>query len=329
MKKRLLFFAEGNNTIGRGHISRCLAIANMIDDIVDVHFVCKSENENFVKKHVDPRKILPIERYEDFETIISDKDLVWIDNYDLDSQHKKQISVLAAKVIETNDIPYDNKYVDIIINHTPGISKSNFSTKSNSKYYLGLDYALLRPKFLQNAREDNEEVIGDGIFICFGGADTYDLGLHYVNELRNSNFSSHIYWVTNKSEITLEGSEKLTILQGLSEEEMILYMKKAKVLLIPSSVLSFEAIALRKPIFTTNFVSNQDLIFQGLINLNLASGIKGIHTKEDVQKSIPTLKDFYENSILHQEQKKNQKSNLDGNSELRIEKIVSEVRTQW
>ncbi len=322
MTSKLYFFAEGNSTIGRGHISRCLAIASMIDDLVSIHFVCLESNKLFVSQFVELYNIISIKSYDDIDSVVSNKDLVWIDNYDIDMTIKSRFSELAKVVIETNDIPYENNEVDIIVNHTPGIGSTSLFEGSSTMLHLGLKYSLLRPSFLEYARQDSTPNVGEGIFVCFGGADTYNLGYNYVTELLKSEFQNSIYWVrggTNRKEVN---DERLNILERLSEVKMIHYMMNAKILLIPSSVLSIEAIALRKPFFTTNFVANQDLIFKGLLSLNLASGLDCINTIEQVKDSIPAIVEYYNNAELHAIQRKNQILNLDGQSKLRIRDLI-------
>ena len=39
MKRRLIFRADANTKIGRGHLSRCLAIADMLENDFEI-FIC-------------------------------------------------------------------------------------------------------------------------------------------------------------------------------------------------------------------------------------------------------------------------------------------------
>lgn len=64
------------------------------------------------------------------------------------------------------------------------------------------------------------------------------------------------------------------------KNQMVKHMSNTRVVLIPSSVLCFEAMALRKPIFTCYFVENQELIYNGLIKLNLAHGAGFIENED-------------------------------------------------
>ena len=113
-------------------------------------------------------------------------------------------------------------------------------------------------------------------------------------------------------------NENVHLLSGLDEKGMIRYMSASKVVLIPSSVLSFEAMALKKPIFTCFFVDNQELIYKGLIQEGLADGCKYIETIEDVILATKLFIIFYLDEIKHQKQIKNQQIAIDGYSGERI-----------
>jgi hypothetical protein len=99
-------------------------------------------------------------------------------------------------------------------------------------------------------------------------------------------------------------------------------MTIAKVVLIPSSVLSFEAMAIRKPIFTCYFVDNQKLINKGLLKQELAHGVGYIETKKDVELVISNFLNFYDDDNLHLKQTLKQTELLDGRSQNRISEIL-------
>ena len=63
----------------------------------------------------------------------------------------------------------------------------------------------------------------------------FDLGLRFVQGLIENQFEDPIYWVSDKLKDELPKlSENIRLLRGLSQYEMIEYMNKSKILLIPS-----------------------------------------------------------------------------------------------
>lgn len=326
MSVKLIFRAEASQTIGRGHLSRCVAIADMLRNEFDVSFAFLRNEEGFASRFINNYPYFLIDSEDELVTILQKEDFFWIDGYHFKEDWKQKIRKRVKKIIETNDIPYHPQNVDIIVNHTPGLTEEQFVEHTNTALYLGLNYALLRQSFLNIAKKPNYEPKGEGVFICFGGADTYQLGSKFVNALLLASFKEPIYWVTNDLSIIVNEKMKsnVTILSNLSEIEMITYMSIAKVLLIPSSVLSFEGVAIRKPIFTCYFVDNQKLIHQGLIKDGLAEGVGYIETTADIERVLNPFLMFYHNIEMHRIQLKNQSNLLDGNSGDRIEKILFE-----
>ncbi|MGY8908675.1 MAG: hypothetical protein ACKVIG_02270 [Flavobacteriales bacterium] len=290
MIRKLIFRAEVSQTIGRGHLSRCLAIADMLKNTFEILFVFTRSEEEFASKLIKDYAYFLIDNDNDLLNILKKEDVFWIDGYHFSEQWKKEVHKLVGKFIETNDIPYAAENVDVILNQTPGIEKEQFKD-TKAALYLGLDYSLLRQSFLKTARKTKQNESGCGVFICFGGADTHKLGEKFVQELLQLNFKDPIYWVTNAGDVEEQkyNAKNVTILSSLNEKEMIHYMSIAKVVLIPSSVLSFEAMAIRKPIFTCYFVDNQKLINKGLLKQELVNGVGYIETKKDVEITTNTF----------------------------------------
>lgn len=323
MIKKIFFRTDASATIGRGHLSRCLAVAEMLKTQFEIEFIFDQKNIEFINK-VDFRFTKHfIESEEGIFNLLDTKDLVWLDGYHFSESFKSQLKAKVSCLIETNDMPYEARNVDIIFNHTPGISKEQFGN-TTAKLYLGLDYAMLRPSFLEYAETETKSEVGNGVFICFGGADTFNLGEKFVNKLIENNFDAPIYWVSNHtSKCNFSSAKNCQILYNLSENEMIDYMTKSKVLLIPSSVLSIEAIALRKPFFTGYFVDNQKLIFDGLDKLGLAECFGHLKNKTDLENAIFSFLRLYGDLDKLQKQRERHREYLTGNSASRLKHSLS------
>lgn len=324
MLDKLVFRAEASQTIGRGHLSRCVAVADMLRNDFAISFAFLRDEEGFASRFMTSYPYFLIGSEDELEAILQKEDFFWIDGYHFKEDWKRKMRKSVKKIIETNDIPYYPQNVDILVNHTPGLTDEQFGQHPNTAIYLGLSYALLRQSFLNVAKKPDYVSKGEGVFICFGGADTYQLGSKFVNALLLGFFEEPIYWVTNDTAFLSNEkfNSNVTVLCNLSEEEMFRYMSIAKVLLIPSSVLSFEGIAIRKPIFTCYFVDNQKLIHEGLIKDGLAEGVGYIETSADVVRVVNLFLFFYNNTEVHRRQVSNQSKLLDGNSAERIIKIM-------
>lgn len=327
MKRRLIFRADANETIGRGHLSRCLAIADMLKNDFEILFVFYEENKSYIERLSIPYLFEAIISDASFFDFVNQYDIVWLDGYGFDEDFKANLRSRIFKLIETNDLPYKVKNVDLLFNHTPALKEEQFYVvDSKTDLYLGLNYALLRSAFLEKAKNHQESPSGSGIFVCFGGADNFDLGLRFVQGLVENNFEDAIYWVSNKPKEELpELGENVQVMWGLNQHEMIEYMNKSKVLLIPSSVLSFEAIALRKPFYTGYFVDNQKLIAKGLKKEGLAEGCRNLEINEKFEKACDELLVFYSDEAKQKKIVTKQQKSIDGNSPLRIKTIINSL----
>jgi spore coat polysaccharide biosynthesis predicted glycosyltransferase SpsG len=321
MKKRLFFRVDASKKIGRGHLSRCVAVAEMLQSNFDISFITLKDNEAFVNRLNIKFTQCSISEEDEIFNIISNKDFVWLDGYQFSENYKKQLQQQVFKLIETNDIPYEAKNVDVIFNHSPGVEASYFG-KTTAQLGLGLDYALLRQSFLEYAKAHSKSPKGKGVFICFGGADTFNLGYKFVQKLIAKNFIDPIYWITAQKNKNLELPQNVEVLSNLDNFQMIDYMLKSKVLLIPSSVLSFEGIALRKPIFTGYFVDNQKLIFESLKKAKLAECFGYLETDEDVDIALTPFFNFYHNIEKQKRIAEVQSQMIDCNSKKRILNIL-------
>jgi spore coat polysaccharide biosynthesis predicted glycosyltransferase SpsG len=302
-----------------------MALAEMLKNDFEIKFVCEQRNADFVSGLDLNYTLIPVSLDSDIFDIAGSQDLVWLDGYHFTETFKSDLRQNIYRLIETNDTPYEAKHVDVIFNHTPGIAKTAFG-QTTAKLCLGLDYAMLRPAFLDYAKtHQNIKPTGQGVFVCFGGADTFNLGEKFVNRLIKSDFNQPIYWVTNHTHQIFEDDnvpENLEILNQLDEFDMINYMLKSKVLLIPSSVLSYEAIALRKPFFTGFFVENQKLIFEGLKEKKLAKCFGSIKKNRDVDEALKIFLKFYHDYRMQNQQIAQHKILIDGSSKEHITKAI-------
>ena len=126
MKKRLFFRVDASEKIGRGHLSRCLAVAEMLKSDFDISFIILQQNEAFINRLNINFTLCSISKENEIFNIINFQDFVWLDGYQFSEDYKKQLQQQVFKLIETNDIPYEAKNVDIIFNHSPGVEASHF-----------------------------------------------------------------------------------------------------------------------------------------------------------------------------------------------------------
>jgi len=273
MKKKILFRADGNPEIGLGHLYRLFSLVEMLKDNFNFIFLT-SENSalNIIPKNYQ-KKIIPKE-------ITIDKEPDWIneefdmyenlliaDGYQFNSSYQKRIKEKGFKLIYIDDLASEHMFADIIINHSPNISSENFSCELNTKLALGTKYALLRPTFLELLKKKNTLKKIDTAFVCFGGADPFNLTFKATKALLNMPQVKKINIIlggayTHK-EIYNITQKKIKIFQNLSEKELSKIMIDSSFAIAPASTILYELCCVKMPILSGFFVDNQEGIYHG------------------------------------------------------------------
>lgn len=320
---------DASETIGRGHLSRCIALADMLKQDFDVRFLMLKANQTYCISLVADWTVRWLSGDDVMTGLLASTDLLVTDSYAIDNAWRKRFQPLVRLLIDVNDLPGEILGANVIINHCPSVTPEMYITDQETTFLLGLDYAILRPEFLAYARSSIKPVAGKGIFISFGGADPFNLGIKAVESLLDAGFTDQIYLVTAKENYRTYRTDQydnVHILNGLSAEEMRLWMLKSKLLFISSSILCFEAIALRKPIITLYFVDNQRLIYEGLVEREVVKGLGFMAGEDGFQYVSETcIKVFKDETLLTTLERQSAQS-IDGYSGTRfISAIINKL----
>jgi spore coat polysaccharide biosynthesis predicted glycosyltransferase SpsG len=182
---KIIIRVDGNEIIGLGHLTRCTALAEILRNVFKIVFVFKEAPEfnvsSIKKMGFDTVKI---ELEENWHNMINPGDIIVLDGYQFDVEDHIQLKNLGAKLVcidDLHDKPFD---ADLIINHAPGIKKTDYVAKEYTNFALGVEYSLLRSEFLSAAK--NKRKIKDEIqnaFVWVGGADFKSISEKVVKPL--------------------------------------------------------------------------------------------------------------------------------------------------
>lgn len=291
MNNKIYIRVDGSSEIGLGHLVRCLALAQMLKNDFEISFVCiripdktKEEilNLNF--------NLIIIQQENEILDILKKNDIVVIDHYQLDLNYHKKIKALNVKVICIDDI-HDKEFdADLIINHAPSANKNNYVSGPDTKYALGIEYALLRPNFLKAAQKVDSKNYNTNVFVNFGGSDYLNLSEKVIDKLITFDCVSRIELVigaANKNYKHLQFKYKnckiINIHYAISEEKIISLLEECYFAIVPSSGMLFEALALNCYTLSSTYINNQETIFNGFKNGNM---IFPLNSFEDLPKEI-------------------------------------------
>ncbi|MEK6809612.1 MAG: UDP-2,4-diacetamido-2,4,6-trideoxy-beta-L-altropyranose hydrolase [Nanoarchaeota archaeon] len=197
MKEKIAFRADGNTTIGLGHIYNSLAVIEALQKFsVEVHFITKNYPESVAKlkqagclvETID-HSLSEAESFRKTIQILKEKGISCLVT-DLLEIKKDYSSELAKNKITCVSIDILGKIAlksDIIINRTTIQERfRHYDRTGYTKYYLGPEYVSLRSEFL-NANKEYHEINkkAQNLLLCFGGGDEFNL-------------SARVTWILNK-----------------------------------------------------------------------------------------------------------------------------------
>ncbi len=177
---KAVFITQGNETVGTGHLKRCLILAGELKSHnFNIEFMLPdSEVSNIDLKGFETRLI-------NFENclawlkglangekatevvIIIDCDRPELHEHDLQLRIKSS----GAKLMYFSFSDEHYYCADIILNQNPLSKKLEYHTSEKTKKLLGLDYAIINSSFLTNPPPKDT---GNSIFVSFGGSDEPD-----------------------------------------------------------------------------------------------------------------------------------------------------------
>jgi len=277
MTKKIIFRADGNATTGLGHLYRLFALVEMYKKDYDFVFNTKKTSILNIIPSAYKTKLIP-------ESISIEQEPGWLvslfnynvyiiiaDGYQFISTYQRQIKEKGFKLIYIDDLAKEHMFADVVINHSPHAQENHFSKERYTKLALGTKYALLRPLFLKEAKQNKTIQTIDSAFVCFGGADSLNLTQKAVEAiLQIPNFKKiHVVLggaYCHKEIFNFEEtySNKLTIYRNLTEDELIKVMKKCNFAVAPASTILYELSCIKMPVLSGYYVENQKNIYRVL-----------------------------------------------------------------
>ncbi len=289
LNKKVIIRVDGNSSIGLGHVYRGIALAHMLKEEFAIEFVTRINttispikesgfNYKYIPKVIDFSEE-PIWLKENY----SIDTIVVLDGYDFKQAYQQKIKDFGFRLVYIDDLAEGIQKADIVVNHSPGINKSDYLTENYTKLALGLKYALLRKlfaKFNRKVIKHRDEI--KNVFILFGGVDNHDFSFKTTKEVIKSNNIREVNVVLGaayqgKAIFDLEDS-RISIHNNLSEQEVFELMKGSDLAIVPASTTSIELASLGIPMILGYYVDNQKSIYDGFMKNKAVTGIEDFNT---------------------------------------------------
>ena len=331
----IIFRADGSTAIGLGHITRSLALADMLSDEFDIAVAIKDPSPQLVELISPVTKNIITLRNKDWQKdayeladYVSSEDLVVLDGYNFDTAYQQIIKQKAKRVVFLDDIHAWHYVADVIINQSDSVTKANYSLEPYTRLFTGMKYALLRKPFLEAALSTRKIEKIDTCFISMGGADITNATEKTLRAVVSNNKYSAVHVLVgplnpHKRDIRnfINGQDpgRIHYHEGLTAMELCRLLNQCQIALCPASSLSIEACAVGIGLGTGFTAANQwgilDSMEKSKTILNFgdlnAISIEEIAEKVEELSNIQTIN----------EQIANQRKLVDGRSPERLRNI--------
>lgn len=276
--RKLFFRADADRSIGFGHFSRSLALADMLKDSFECTFFTQtpSDYQKAEVERVCKLVTLPADdsKFDLFLDYLSGDEVVFLDNYFFTSDYQLWIKKKGSKLIclGTNDRHY---YCDVLINYAesdPGI----FSIEPYTKVRLGMDWVILRKPF-RNVSSTSEKRDFNRIVICYGGTDQFELTEKTVDVIKGLGkpYSVSLIAADGFGKNRLDSLEKdgVDCHVNATAEEIVDLFKRSDCLVSSASTITHEGLACQIPVLCGYYVENQKRMYQYFTEKQLVIGL--------------------------------------------------------
>ncbi len=272
MKPQVLIRTDGNLTIGLGHLTRCIALAHMLKDNFEIFFFYKVAPKNILadlSKNGFKYTLINVES--EFIRFAKKDTIIVLDGYNFNTQYQKKIKKKGSKLVCIDDLHNNEFFADLIINHAAGITPSDYHAQPYTNYALGLDYALLRPAFLKQAKKVRIIEKVETIMTCFGGSDNNNLTVKILSTLTGFKQYKKIIIITGSAYKNTQmlgqlcsKDRRIDHRHNLDETKMVEAMIESDVAIVPASGILFEALACGCIAISGTYINNQRFVYESL-----------------------------------------------------------------
>ncbi len=334
MKQKVIFRTDGSTAIGMGHVVRCLALADMLKDTFQIVFALQHSDDIVVKAIHEVTEsviLLPVtSNYrldaKEFAEHVQAGDIVVLDGYYFNTDYQIQVLSKKCKLVYIDDLHSWHHAADIIINHSEGISYSDYSAEPYTEIYTGLNYALLRKKFFEKPDSLHTIKAVRKVFINMGAADVNNLSQKFVEALLHVDGISEIHLMIGSvnphltkinSLISEQNQIAITLHNNISSFQLHDLLLECDVAICPASTIALECCATGIGLLTGTTAENQRGILLGLHKNNAAIDL-GDFLKLDRKEITEKFKQYFSNPEYFDQLVRNQRKLIDGKSPERV-----------
>ncbi len=276
IKPVLSLWGEGGDKKGMGHIMRLISIARFLNELpIRIRFILLEEDKGALSYLESLGYNIELYPYKElvYKQIING-DIVVIDGYTFKEDVLFNLKERGSKIIYIDDMQHVNlSNADIVINHTPGYTRSDFQIGEETKLFLGSDYCMLRPQFIENQSERQVKELNNMV-VSLGMSNSGDALNELVNKLNVAFPNTFKYIIAGPNKIVHSNLNSFNkICDVMDADEVSKLFRKCDIAVFPLSTLYLEGLASGLIMMAGYFVENQRIVYKKLMSQNVIWGL--------------------------------------------------------
>ncbi|MPR35419.1 UDP-2,4-diacetamido-2,4,6-trideoxy-beta-L-altropyranose hydrolase [Salmonirosea aquatica] len=320
------FRADGNSNIGLGHITRSLALADILAEYFSCVFLVQDPAPELAAQIQESHFLVRLPQTDAYlaeaqqlaNRYLSQGKLVVLDGYEFRTEYQEIIKSTGAGLVCIDDLHAWHFLADAVINHAGDTHSEEYSAEPNTRLYLGPKYAILRQPFLRAARQARFLPEPRHIFICFGGADSFNLTTQATRAAQLFTWVETIHIVTgsayahgNQLASLANLDNRLRLHHNLNAQEMADLMESCEIAIGPASGIAYEICSVGMWLITGYYVDNQKHLYRYLTKNSLGLAAGNFPTGR-IEELLSIIKESVTKPIFRQ------KEHFDGKSAARL-----------
>ncbi len=326
----ILFRAEGSSERGYGHLFRCAAISEAFDkkqtllacSQLPSHLVSSLSNAFGEILEIRLQKDDPEEKQ--LQRCFKDKKVVVVqDGYDFGPEWRLSLREAgAAAIVMVDDLYLDCRFADAVINPSPEAGKEKYPMAAEEqRFYCGTPYAPVKSRFFSSQTRSVPDQLNQ-ILIAMGGADPLKLGPAITAAFLQAGFKGRLI-LMGPHEYSPGGAEQVTRIPSWDAETYRELLLGSDAAVLPASTMSMEAMSTGIPLALGWFIDNQQSLYRGFMDLELAHDAGDLRNFGKQQAEI--LLNTWSDKGRSAAQLNNQHRQFDGNQHRRFREIIQQL----
>jgi spore coat polysaccharide biosynthesis predicted glycosyltransferase SpsG/RimJ/RimL family protein N-acetyltransferase len=258
---KVKIFTEGGKSIGYGHLSRCIALYDEIQNrSIEVELIIYGDvgNIGLLKGKVFRNEDWINIEY--LEKTLSSEDYVIVDSYKADIEHYEKIALKSKRALYIDDNGRIEYPRGIIVNPAIDSSHIDYSYMPEERVLKGSKYVILRPAFRYIENKKLQENVRR-IVVIMGGTDIRNITTKIVNNICEVNQNIIFDVVVDDFQFeklsSINKIENVNYHKDLSEIEMKQIMLSADMAISAAGQTIYELIATQTPFIAIQVAENQ------------------------------------------------------------------------